>query len=309
MRLSSIAGFALTLAAFATFSLSTRASALQAPASDPNNQVVAFNEESIPGADLTPTATPSPGTGAASSPGAVGPSNAAAAASSSAGASPVSLESPVAEASPGESPAAAPTEIPPAIDIGSIAPSLRVSDQPLNQLIAAASNPARGASLRMCEQARQEIDGGHYDDAIRDLGRSISIDPSNSYAYVYLGRAYILKKDYKQALTFLGRAAAGLGADPVWRAEALAFEGLAYEQAGQPTDAFNAYQQALAITPGNLTARVGATRLAAYSQPSSAASPAAAAAAVVGGPPSSAPAPEAPEVQPPPTAPDASPSE
>ncbi len=309
MRFFSTAGFALTLAVFAICSLLTRASALEEPASDANNQVVAFNEESIPAADLTPTATPTPGAGAASSPQAAGPSNAAAAASPSAGASPVSGESPVAEASPGESPAAEPTEIPPAIDIGSIAPSLRVSDQPLNQLIAAAPNPARGASLRMCEQARQEIDAGHYDDAIRDLGRSISIDPSNSYAYVYLGRAYILKKDYKQALTFLGRAAAGLGADPVWRAEALAFEGLAYEQAGQPTDAVNAYQQALAITPGNLTARVGATRLAAYSQPSSAASPPPADGAAIPGPPSSGPVPEAPPSEPPPRAPDASPSD
>jgi Flp pilus assembly protein TadD len=300
----SIAGFALILAALATLSVSTRSSAREAPTRDPNNQVVAFNEESIPGADLTPTATPTPGPGAASSPGAAGSSNAAGASPSAAGSS-TSGESPVAAASP----AAVPTEVPPAIDIGSIAPSLRVSDQPLNLLIASAPNPARGAALRMCEQARQEINAGHYDDAIRDLGRSISIDPSNSYAYVYLGRAYILKQDYKQALTFLGRAAAGLGADPVWRAEALAFEGLAYEQAGQPTDAFNAYQQALAITPGNLTARVGATRLAAYSQPSPASTPAAEDGAASRGPPASGPAPEAPPSEPPPAAPDASPSD
>jgi tetratricopeptide (TPR) repeat protein len=302
MRSLSTAGFALVLATLGAFSSSTRASALEAPVPDLNDEVIAFNEESIPAADLTPTATPTPAAGAATSPQAASPSNAAAA-SPSAGASPV------AAASAGESPAAEPTEIPPAIDIGSIAPSLRVSDQPLTQLIAAASNPARGASLRMCEQARQEIDAGHYDEAIRDLGRSISIDPSNSYAYVYLGRAYILKKDYKQALTFLGRAAAGLGADPVWRAEALAFEGLAYEQAGQPSDAVNAYQQALAITPGNLTARVGATRLAAYNQPSSAPTPASEDGAAISGPPSSGPVPEAPPSEPPPTAPDASPSD
>ncbi len=308
MRPLSTAVLAFTFAALASLSISTRTSALQAPAGGPNKEVFAFNEESIPGADLTPTATPTPAAGAASSPGAPGPSNAAAASPSAAG-SPASGGSPVAAASRAESPAAEPTDIPPAIDIGSIAPTLRVSDQPLDRMLAAAPNPARGASLRICEQARQEIDAGHYDEAIRDLGRSISIDPSNSYAYVYLGRAYILKKDYKQALTFLGRAAAGLGADPVWRAEALAFEGLAYEQAGQPTDAFNAYQQALAITPGNLTARVGATRLAAYSQPSNAATPAAEDGAAIPGAPPSGPAPGAPASEPPPTAPDASPSD
>jgi tetratricopeptide (TPR) repeat protein len=303
MRLLSTAGIALSFVAFAAFSLSTSALALEPGARDWNDQAIAFNEESIPAADLTSTATPSPVAGAALSPQAGGPSSAAAGGSPSAGASPV------AEASAGESPAAVPTEIPNAIDIGSIAPSLRVSDQPLDRMIAAAPNPARGAALHMCEQARQEINAGRYDEAIRDLGRSISIDPSNSYAYVYLGRAYILKKDYKQALTFLGRAAAGLGADPVWRAEALAFEGLAYEQAGQPTDAVNAYQQALAITPGNLTARVGATRLAAYSQPPSVATPASEDGAAIPGPPPSGPAPDAPSSEPPPTAPDASPSD
>ena len=304
MRLLSTAGIVTALATFAIYSFPTCVA---------TRLVWAFQEQSIPAADLTPTVTPTPGAGAAASPGAsaskatgvassaqtVGSSSAAGATSPPVGASPAGSESPAAE----------PTEIPPAIVIGSIAPSLKLSDQPLNQLIAAAPNPARGASLRMCEEARQEIDAGRYDVAIRDLGRSISIDPSNSYAYVYLGRAYILKKDYKQALTFLGRAAAGLGADPMWRAEALAFEGLAYEQAGQPTDAVNVYRQALAITPGNLTARVGATRLAAYSQPSSVATPAAADGAPIPGPPSSWPAPEAPPAAPPPTAPDASPSD
>lgn len=299
MRFLSTAGIAVSFIALTAFSLSTRASTLEALAGGSNNQIVAFNEESIPAADLTPTATPSPAAGAASSPQAAGLSNAAAAAS------PAAEASPVAEASP----AAEPTEVPPAIDIGSIAPSLKVSNQPLDRMIGAAPNPARGASLRMCEQARQEINAGRYDEAIRDLGRSISIDPSNAYAYVYLGRAYILKKDYKQALTFLGRAAAGLGADPVWRAEALAFEGLAYEQAGQPTDAVNAYQQALAITPGNLTARVGATRLASYIQASSVATPASEDGAAIPGPLSPGPPPDAPESEPPPTAPDTSPSD
>jgi tetratricopeptide (TPR) repeat protein len=227
----------------------------------------ALNEESIPGADLpTPTATPSPAAGTA----------------------PVPTSSPMPAASPtptGDAdtdnssdwrqvptaadsdtgtgtPEATPSEIPAAIDVGSVAPSLNVSDAPLTPLIDASSeNPARGASLRMTEAARALLLGGHPDDAIRDLSRAISIDPTNAYAYLYVGRAYLEKKNYDQAMTFLKHAEVGMGADSAWLGETLAYEGLTFEESGKPDDAAQAFQRAIAASPGNLTARVGQTRV------------------------------------------------
>ena len=55
---------------------------------------------------------------------------------------------------------------------------------------------------------------------------AISIDPSNSYAYFYLGRAYIASKNYGQALTFFKRAEIGIAANSHWLGETLAFEGV-----------------------------------------------------------------------------------
>src|SRR3984885_4036509 len=107
---------------------------------------------------------------------------------------------------PAQQPPVNPADIAPAIDVGSIATTPEISDSSLAPLIASAPTPARAASLRITEQQRVELERGHTDDAIRELAHAISIDPSNSYAYFYLGRAYIARKDYGQALTFFKRA-------------------------------------------------------------------------------------------------------
>ncbi len=264
-------------------------------AASPSPLVVAFEEESIPAADLAP-----PGPAASSSPAAesnpdsatwervpVSPS-APAAQGSPAGFKAVSVP---AASSPAMPQASAPAEIPPAMDIGSLTPTPQVSDSSLEPLINTAPTPARAASLRITEKQRVELERGHIDDAVRELEHAVSIDPSNSYAYFYLGRAYIARKGYPQALTFFKRAEIGLASNSAWLGEIYAFEGLSLEESGKSAEAAAAYQNALAATPGNLSARVGATRLAAFA-PAPAAGPPVADASL--------PAPATVEVPPPP---------
>jgi len=117
--------------------------------------------------------------------------------------------------------------------------------------------------MRIVEQARAELQDGHPDEASRDLQRAVSVDPSDSYAYFYLGRTSITKKNYPQAMSFLKRAEIGFGSgNAMWLSETLAFEGLVYEESGRDIAAAAAYQQALQVNSGNLMARVGYTRLA-----------------------------------------------
>ncbi len=178
---------------------------------------------------------------------------------------PAEREAPMA-ASTSAAPAAAPApaEVAPAIDVGSIATTPQISDASLTPLIDTAPTPARAASLRITEAQRVELERGHTEDAIRELAHAISIDPSDSYAYFYLGRAYVARRDYGQAQTFFRRAEIGLASNSAWLGEAYAFEGLSLEQEGKSAEAAAAYQKALAASPGNLTARVGVTRLAAF---------------------------------------------
>jgi len=173
----------------------------------------------------------------------------------------------------GADPAATPLGEPPPIDLDTL-PTMPVSETPLSALIDNAQTPSRAASLRLTEQARQEISGGRAGDAIQSLTRALSIDSSNSFAYFYLGRAYALKKDYHQTLTFLQRAEIGFASDPTWLGETLSFEGACYEQSGQIPQAAAAYRRALDSSPYNLMARTGYVRLApAVTQPDTGAAP------------------------------------
>src|SRR5260370_1104682 len=155
-----------------------------------------------------------------------------------------------------------PTPAPSPYDVGSVQPAPPVGDQPLTALIDATKDePALNASLRFAEQGRKALETSKFDDAIRDLGRAISIDPTDPYAYFYLGRTYMMKKDYPQALAFFGRSEVGLRAVPAWLGEVKSFEGACLEQQGKFPQAAAAYKQALDAAPSNLMARAGYGRL------------------------------------------------
>ncbi len=205
---------------------------------------------------------------------------------------------------------------PPPLEVGTVRPELRVSDAPLGAVIGAAQSPSTAASLRIADQARENILGNRPDDAIQMLMHALSVDPTNWYAYFYLGRASLAKHDYSQAIAFFNRAETGFGSNAEWLSETLAFEGLTYEESGKTAEAEAAYQGAMRAEPGNLMARVGYTRLAGENATTLGAEPGATPGTSDMVPPtgvSSAPPPEepppapAPEesplVQPPPTAP------
>lgn len=195
-------------------------------------------------------------------------------------------------------PSAVPT--PPApLGIGAVTPTLQISNLSLRPLVEQALAPAMAASLTITDRAREQILNSHPDRALHLLNDALSIDPSNAYAYLYLGRAWLEKKNYPQALTFFKRAEAGFASDPQWLGETLAFEGLTYEESGQNAQAEQAYAQALQASPGNLMARVGYTRLGIFSNAAAGAlSPATVDSEAVP-PPIEAPAPPPPSSKPP----------
>ncbi len=254
---------------------------------------LALEENSIGAADLSPTPTATP------TPDAQGymPPAPSATPSSTPTEGPVFME-------PTAIPTATADSVP--LDVGAITPTLRVSDNPLDSEIAAEGSPARAASLRITEQARQNLIAGHPDAAIRTLGRAVGIDPGNPYAYFYLGRAYVAKNDSAQALSFFKRAEIGFGSgNPTWLAETLAFEGLTYEQSGRINAAAASYQQAIAADPGNLMARVGFTRVAPDITPTGPIAPESAPTdnAITAPPDSAVPPPPPPAAAPPPPPP------
>jgi len=174
------------------------------------------------------------------------------------------VPAPAGQAPAQPAPEASPTDAPPPYDVGSVQPTPPISDQPLTTLIASTKDqPAFNASLRATEDGRKALEASKLDEAIRELGRAVSIDPSDPYAYFYLGRAYMTKRDFQQALAFFGRAEVGVGTVPAWLGEVKSFEGACLEEQGKFPEAAAAYKQALDAAPGNLMARTGYGRLSA----------------------------------------------
>jgi tetratricopeptide (TPR) repeat protein len=115
------------------------------------------------------------------------------------------------------------------------------------------------------------------------------------------------RKGYAQALTFFKRAEIRLASNPAWLGEIYAFEGLSLEESGKSAEAEATYQKALAASPGNLTARVGATRLAAFAPVPPSPPPVADAAQPAPDAVGASPPPPPPDVAPPPPAPASAP--
>jgi len=167
----------------------------------------------------------------------------------------------------GSEPAAEPTLPPPALDAGTLSVGPELGETSLDPEINGAIAPSLAASLRLTENARNRLAEGQVDDAMRDLARAVSLDPSDAFAYYYLGRAYLTRGNYRQALTFFRRAELGFNGRPDWTGEALSYEGICGEELGKPTDAAEAYKRALAVSPNNFRARVGYGRLASIVAP------------------------------------------
>jgi Tetratricopeptide repeat-like domain len=159
------------------------------------------------------------------------------------------------------------SEPPEALDTSTISTAPDLSQASLEPEIKQAASPALAASLRMTEEARKRLAAGDTDAAMRMLGRAVSIDSGNPFEYFYLARVYMVRKNYRQALTFLKRAEIGFAARPDWLGETIGYEGTCYEQSGRLSDAQSAYQRALADAPNNLMARIGYGRLAGAAAP------------------------------------------
>jgi tetratricopeptide (TPR) repeat protein len=158
-------------------------------------------------------------------------------------------------------------ETPPAIDLSTFSIGPDLSNASLESEVTHAESPARAASLRLTEDARKELADGRTADALRDLGRAVSIDPGDPFEYFYLGSVYVSKKNCEQALTFLKRAEMGFAARSDWLGQTISLEGACYEDLGRTNEAAQAYQRALTYAPNNLTARVGYGRLAGSAGP------------------------------------------
>lgn len=80
-----------------------------------------------------------------------------------------------------------------------------------------AGTPEREASLQVVEEGKGYLITGRAGEAARRFERATRIDPTNGFAYYYLGRARIELGDRARAAGVLEKAETLLGPYPEWR--------------------------------------------------------------------------------------------
>ncbi|MGH7562977.1 MAG: tetratricopeptide repeat protein [Gemmatimonadota bacterium] len=83
-----------------------------------------------------------------------------------------------------------------------------------------AGTPEREASLQVVEEGKGYLITGRTGEAVRRFERATRIDPTNGFAYYYLGRARIELGDRTRAVGVLEKAESLLGPYPEWRERA-----------------------------------------------------------------------------------------
>lgn len=83
-----------------------------------------------------------------------------------------------------------------------------------------AGSPERQASLQVVEEGKGYLIAGRAGEAARRFEHATRIDPTNGFAYYYLGRARIENGDRARAIGVLEKAETLLGPYPEWRERA-----------------------------------------------------------------------------------------
>lgn len=102
----------------------------------------------------------------------------------------------------------------------SAAPAREIDDDRAIAIDTGAGTPQRRASLRVVEEGKGYLIAGRSREAADRFQRAARMDPSNGFAYYYLGRARIASGDARGAVGVLQKAESLLGPYPEWRARA-----------------------------------------------------------------------------------------
>jgi tetratricopeptide (TPR) repeat protein len=78
------------------------------------------------------------------------------------------------------------------------------------------SSAREDASSQLTQEARQLLQAGNYDNAIRLLEQAIGLNPDNGQSYYYLAQAWLKKGKFSEAKEFNGLAQIYLKDDREW---------------------------------------------------------------------------------------------
>ena len=121
--------------------------------------------------------------------------------------------------------------------------------------------PKQRASLRLSQKGEQSLLQGKFTEASNALSKAIDLDPSNPFAYYFLGETHYQTGEYPLSLALLEKTERLLGNNTLWRSKTYALMGSNYEALKNFPKALSLFEKALNNNKHNLIAQEGLDRI------------------------------------------------
>jgi tetratricopeptide (TPR) repeat protein len=121
--------------------------------------------------------------------------------------------------------------------------------------------PEQTVSLRLTQEGEEALLRGSMIEASNTFAKAIDLDPSNGFAYYFLGEINFQKGKYHQSLTFLEKAEGILQKRSHWLSKIYSLMGINYETMIHLKKAQQFFELALIEDKKNIIAREGLSRI------------------------------------------------
>ncbi len=122
-------------------------------------------------------------------------------------------------------------------------------------------SPKQRASLRLSQKGELSLLQGKFTEASNALSKAIGLDPSNPFAYYFLGETHYQKGEYPLSLALLEKTERLLGNNTLWRSKTYALMGSNYEALKNFPKAISFFEKALNNHKHNVIAKDGLDRI------------------------------------------------
>ena len=121
--------------------------------------------------------------------------------------------------------------------------------------------PKQKISLHLSQKGEQSLLQGNFTEASSTLSKAIDLDPSNPFAYYFLGETHYQTGEYQLSIALLEKTERLFGNNILWRSKTYVLMGSNYEALKNFPKALSFFEKALNNNKHNVIAKDGLDRI------------------------------------------------
>ena len=135
------------------------------------------------------------------------------------------------------------------------------TEEKFSPVLSQSLSPKQKVSLHLTQEGEEALLRGSMIEASNTLAKAIDFDPSNGYAYYFLGEINFEKGKHHQSLAFLEKAKGILRDNPHWLSKIYSLMGVSFEALNDLKNAQKSFESAIVENKRNVIAREGLSRI------------------------------------------------